>query len=67
MGELLESKLVQQSDNPYTLKTANGGTNWNADTEVSQITGGFSLGFSLSVIQVIFGINFIYPLVRFLY
>ncbi|CAA6665365.1 unnamed protein product [Spirodela intermedia] len=51
VGELLESKLVQQSDNPYTLKSANGGTNWNADTEVSQITGGFSLGFSMSVIQ----------------
>ena len=54
VGELLESKSLQQSDKRNAFKSSNGALNWNADSEASQITGGFSLGFSLSVIQVFF-------------
>uniref|UniRef100_A0A1D1Y1X3 Exocyst complex component Sec8 n=1 Tax=Anthurium amnicola TaxID=1678845 RepID=A0A1D1Y1X3_9ARAE len=51
VSELLESKSAQQGDNINTPKCVNGDINWNTDSEAPQITGGFSLGFSLSVIQ----------------
>ncbi|XP_074558363.1 exocyst complex component SEC8 isoform X2 [Curcuma longa] len=50
VGELLESKLSQQSDNVLTPKAASSDTVWGADSESSQ-TGGFNVGFSLTVIQ----------------
>ncbi|THU62749.1 hypothetical protein C4D60_Mb01t08410 [Musa balbisiana] len=50
VGELLESKSSQQGDNMVTPKSASGDTVWGADSESSQ-TGGFSVGFSLTVIQ----------------
>ncbi|XP_078441735.1 subunit of exocyst complex 8 [Wolffia australiana] len=50
VGKLLESELAQKSDN-HSLRTTSGAGNWNTDAEASQITGGFSLSFSLSVIQ----------------
>lgn len=28
--------------------------NWNPDSEASQVTGGYSVGFSLTVLQVFF-------------
>ncbi|KAG6496533.1 hypothetical protein ZIOFF_044400 [Zingiber officinale] len=50
VGELLESKLSQQADNVLTPKAASSDTVWGADSESSQ-TGGFNVGFSLTVIQ----------------
>ncbi|XP_077217747.1 subunit of exocyst complex 8 [Tasmannia lanceolata] len=50
VGELLESKSAQQSD-IATPKLMNGDINWNPDSEASQVTGGYSVGFSLTVIQ----------------
>lgn len=50
VGELLESKSSQQGDinTPHSL---NGDTSWNPDSESSQVTGGFSVAFSLTVMQ----------------
>ncbi|XP_038680238.1 exocyst complex component SEC8-like isoform X2 [Tripterygium wilfordii] len=50
VGELLESKSSQQVDmnTPKSLMTD---MNWNLDTEASQVTGGYSIGFSLTVLQ----------------
>ncbi|KAL5710016.1 exocyst subunit [Ranunculus cassubicifolius] len=50
VGELLESKSAQLTD-LSTPKSANGDVNWNSDPEASQLTGGYSVGFSLTVLQ----------------
>ncbi|KAK9168623.1 hypothetical protein Syun_000763 [Stephania yunnanensis] len=49
-GELLESKSTVPSD-LSTPKTMNGNLNWNSDPDASQLTGGYSVGFSLTVLQ----------------
>nr|XP_010942478.1 exocyst complex component SEC8 isoform X2 [Elaeis guineensis] len=51
VGELLESKSSQQGDSINTPKSISGDPSWNPDSESSQVTGGFSVGFSLTVIQ----------------
>lgn len=51
VGDLLESKSSLQGDNINTPKSMNGDVSWNPDSESSQVTGGFSVGFSLTVIQ----------------
>lgn len=50
VGELMESKSAHSSD-LSTPRTTNGDINWNPDPESSQLTGGYSLGFSLTVLQ----------------
>lgn len=50
VGELLESKSSQQSD-IATPKLVSGDVNWSLDSEASQVTGGYSVGFSLMVVQ----------------
>ncbi|OVA17997.1 Sec8 exocyst complex component specific domain [Macleaya cordata] len=50
VGELLESKSSQHSD-LSTPKSMNGDMSWNTDSESSQNTGGYSVGFSLTVLQ----------------
>ncbi|KAL6593296.1 hypothetical protein ACP70R_049049 [Stipagrostis hirtigluma subsp. patula] len=50
VGELLEQKS-SEADNVNTPHIANGDTSWNTDSESSQATGGFSIAFSLSVVQ----------------
>lgn len=50
VGELLESKSSQQID-MNTPKSMTTDANWNPDSEASQITGGYSIGFSLTVLQ----------------
>ncbi|KAL6644216.1 hypothetical protein ACP70R_015824 [Stipagrostis hirtigluma subsp. patula] len=50
VGELLEQKS-SEVDNVNTPHIANGDTSWNTDSESSQATGGFSIAFSLSVVQ----------------
>lgn len=50
VGELLESKSGQHSD-LSTPKSMNGDMSWNNDSESSQNTGGYSVGFSLTVLQ----------------
>lgn len=52
VGELLELKCTQQND-MITLKSATMDANCNHDSEASQATGGYSIGFSLTVLQVI--------------
>src|SRR3954471_23175292 len=52
VGELLEQKSSTEVDNVNTPRVANGDTSWNPDSEFSQATGGFSVAFSLSVVQV---------------
>ncbi|KAK1263415.1 putative exocyst complex component 4 [Acorus gramineus] len=49
VGELLESKSSQPADRISTPKLMNGDINWNPESE--QVTGGFNVGFSLTVIQ----------------
>ncbi|KAJ0979864.1 hypothetical protein J5N97_015338 [Dioscorea zingiberensis] len=51
VGELLESKSSQQDVNITTPKSINGDVSLTADSESSQVTGGFSVVFSLTVIQ----------------
>ncbi|CAM0911352.1 unnamed protein product [Alopecurus aequalis] len=51
VGELLEQKASTEVDNVNTPHIANGDTSWNPDSEYSQATGGFSVAFSLSVVQ----------------
>ncbi|XP_038971816.1 exocyst complex component SEC8 [Phoenix dactylifera] len=51
VGELLESKSSQQGDSINTPKSISGDPSWNPDSESSQVTGGFTVGFSLTVIQ----------------
>ncbi|XP_010250744.1 PREDICTED: exocyst complex component SEC8-like isoform X2 [Nelumbo nucifera] len=50
VGELLESKSAQHSDTT-TQDSLTGDMNWNPDSETSQITGGYSVGSSLTVLQ----------------
>ncbi|KAJ8627792.1 hypothetical protein MRB53_021099 [Persea americana] len=50
VGEFLESKSSQQSD-IGTPNFVTGDINWNPDSEASQVTGGYSVGFSLMVVQ----------------
>ncbi|KAF6140233.1 hypothetical protein GIB67_000281 [Kingdonia uniflora] len=50
VGELLESKSAQQSDLSIP-KSMSGDIYWNPDPEASQLTGGYSVGFSLTVLQ----------------
>lgn len=52
VGELLETKSAQQVD-LNTPKSIAGETNWNHDSEASHDTGGYSIGFSLTVLQVV--------------
>ncbi|XP_024025948.1 exocyst complex component SEC8 [Morus notabilis] len=47
VGEIFESKSTQ-FDTPKSLPID---VNWNPDSEASQVTGGYSLGFSLTVLQ----------------
>ncbi|GFZ11226.1 subunit of exocyst complex 8 [Actinidia rufa] len=49
VGELLESKSSQQVDMNTPKSMAE--INWNHDTEVSRDTGGYSIGFTLTVMQ----------------
>lgn len=51
VGELLEQKSTSETDNINTPHIANGDASWNPDSESSQATGGFSVAFSLSVMQ----------------
>ncbi|KAF3951951.1 hypothetical protein ACB098_06G184400 [Castanea mollissima] len=48
VGEILESKSIHQSEmnTPRSLPT-----DWNPDSEASQVTGGYNIGFSLTVFQ----------------
>ncbi|KAK9282944.1 hypothetical protein L1049_011169 [Liquidambar formosana] len=50
VGELLESKSTQQID-MNTPKSMTPDVNWNPDSEASQVIGGYSIGFSLTVLQ----------------
>ncbi|PHT31352.1 Exocyst complex component SEC8 [Capsicum baccatum] len=50
VGELLESKCSQQVD-LNTPKSMPTDISWNPDSDASQATGGYSIGFSLSVLQ----------------
>ncbi|XP_042035948.1 exocyst complex component SEC8-like [Salvia splendens] len=50
VGELLESKSSQQL-NMNTPKTMATDVSWSNDSDVSNDTGGFSVGFSLNVLQ----------------
>ncbi|KAL6987708.1 exocyst subunit, variant 2 [Sarracenia purpurea var. burkii] len=49
VGELLESKSSQQVDMNTPKSMAE--INWNSDTEASRDTGGYSIGFTLTVLQ----------------
>ncbi|CAL5011759.1 unnamed protein product [Urochloa decumbens] len=51
VGDLLEEKSTSEVDNVNTPHIANGDASWNPDSESSQATGGFSVAFSLSVVQ----------------
>ncbi|ONM60850.1 Exocyst complex component SEC8 [Zea mays] len=51
VGELLEQKSTSEVDNVNTPHIANGDASWNPDSESFQATGGFSVAFSLSVVQ----------------
>ncbi|GAV58941.1 Sec8_exocyst domain-containing protein [Cephalotus follicularis] len=50
-GELLELKSAKQipTNTPKSMTTTDA--NWNSDSEASQVTGGYSIGFSLTVLQ----------------
>ncbi|XP_059644813.1 exocyst complex component SEC8 isoform X3 [Cornus florida] len=50
VGELLETKSSQQLD-MNTPKSMAAEINWNPETEASRDTGGYSVGFSLTVLQ----------------
>lgn len=52
VGELLETKANQVNAN--TPKSMTVDVNWIHDSEASQVTGGYSIGFSLTVLQVAF-------------
>lgn len=53
VGELLEAKSIQHVD-MNTPKSMPVDVNWNPDSEASQVTGGYSIGFSLTVLQVVY-------------
>ncbi|XP_068331087.1 exocyst complex component SEC8-like [Pyrus communis] len=48
VGELLESKSSVDTNTPKSMPTD---VNRNTDLEASQVTGGYSIGFSLTVLQ----------------
>ncbi|KAI5648588.1 hypothetical protein M9H77_34593 [Catharanthus roseus] len=50
VGELLETKSAQHAD-LNTPKSMVGDVNWNGDSEAHHDTGGYSIGFSLTVLQ----------------
>ncbi|KAK7292470.1 hypothetical protein RIF29_08251 [Crotalaria pallida] len=50
VGELLEAKSSQHVD-MNTPKSIPVDINWNPDSDASQITGGYNIGFSLTVLQ----------------
>ncbi|XP_045823000.1 exocyst complex component SEC8 [Trifolium pratense] len=50
VGELLEAKVGQHVD-MNTPKSVAVDVSWNPDSETSQVTGGYSIGFSLTVLQ----------------
>ncbi|XP_027367422.1 exocyst complex component SEC8 isoform X2 [Abrus precatorius] len=50
VGELLEAKASQHAE-MNTPKSLPVDVNWNPDSEASQVTGGYSIGFSLTVLQ----------------
>ncbi|XP_019426697.1 PREDICTED: exocyst complex component SEC8-like isoform X2 [Lupinus angustifolius] len=50
VGELLEAKSTQNVV-INTPKSMPVDINWNPDSEASQVTGGYSIGFSLTVLQ----------------
>ncbi|XP_020229640.1 exocyst complex component SEC8 [Cajanus cajan] len=50
VGELLEAKASQHAE-MNTPKSLPVDINWNPDSEASQVTGGYSIGFSLTVLQ----------------
>ncbi|KAK7279611.1 hypothetical protein RJT34_24666 [Clitoria ternatea] len=50
VGELLEAKASQHAD-MNTPKSLLVDVNMNPDSEASQVTGGYSIGFSLTVLQ----------------
>eukprot|EP01018_Ginkgo_biloba_P010843 Gb_36536 [translate_table: standard] len=50
VGEIMESKSTLHSGES-SPKTANGDSNWNPDSDAAHATGGYSLGFSLVVLQ----------------
>lgn len=50
VGELLEFKSRHQIE-MNTPKSMATDVNWNPDSEASQVTGGYSIGFSLTVFQ----------------
>ncbi|CAN4126609.1 unnamed protein product [Withania somnifera] len=50
VGELLESKCSQEVD-LNTPKSMPTDISWNPDSDASQATGGYSIGFSLTVLQ----------------
>ncbi|KAL9261525.1 Exocyst complex component SEC8-like protein, partial [Drosera capensis] len=52
VGELLESKASQQVD-MNTPRSATPDVGWNADSEGSQVSGGYNIGFSLTVLQIL--------------
>nr|GMC54699.1 exocyst complex component SEC8 [Ipomoea batatas] len=51
VGELLESKSLQQVE-LNTPRSMPADINWNADSDMSRETGGYSISFSLNVLQV---------------
>lgn len=53
VGELLESKCSQQID-LNTPKSMPTDISWNPDSDASHATGGYNIGFSLTVLQVSF-------------
>lgn len=59
VGDLLEIKSSQQND-VNTPKSMIPDANWNHDSEGSQVTGGYSIGFSLTVLQVVFLVHYFY-------
>lgn len=50
VGELMESKATLHNGQG-SPKTVNGDLNWNPDSDAARVTGGYSLGFSLMVLQ----------------
>lgn len=52
VGELLEAKVLRHAD-MNTPKSMPTDDNWNPDSEASQATGGYTIGFALTVLQVI--------------
>ncbi|KAL9402704.1 hypothetical protein Peur_006553 [Populus x canadensis] len=50
VGELLEVKTAQNGD-MNTPRSLTSDANWSPDSEASQVTGGYSIGLSLTVLQ----------------